>query len=205
MDNASALPTCPQRQQQQKTAARNLAENYPHDFTMRLFNDGPPSREVVADCFANDRRHRRTGACADISEQDDPNYRALSARRQHRSDRARDRKEPAGQRWTECRRGKQTGRECRHRHRSPAAERPGWPHACHPLGQPGHDQRPSGAAQLRSAHRPGADFQGGEQPNHPGRQCQGGHRIDCRSCRGREDQALELCRCSSRFGVASCG
>ena len=45
----------------------------------------------------------------------------------------------------------------------------------------------------------------GEQPNHPGRQCQGGHRIDCRSCRGREDQALELCRCSSRFGVASCG
>src|SRR6266702_377631 len=39
MDNASALPTCPQRQQQQKTAARNLAENYPHDFTMRHFSE----------------------------------------------------------------------------------------------------------------------------------------------------------------------
>ena len=35
MDNASALPTCPQRQQQQKTAARNLAENYPHEFAVR--------------------------------------------------------------------------------------------------------------------------------------------------------------------------
>src|SRR5207245_5668801 len=35
--NALALSTCPQRQQQQKTAARNLAENYPHDFTMRQF------------------------------------------------------------------------------------------------------------------------------------------------------------------------
>jgi hypothetical protein len=37
MDNASALPTCPQRQHQQQTADRNWPENRPHDFTMKLF------------------------------------------------------------------------------------------------------------------------------------------------------------------------
>jgi hypothetical protein len=36
MDNASALPTCPQRQHQQQTADRNWPENRPHDFTMKL-------------------------------------------------------------------------------------------------------------------------------------------------------------------------
>ena len=79
-------------------------------------------------------RHRRTGARADIPEQDNPHYRALSARWQHRSDRARHRKEPAGQRRTKRHRGKQAGRECRHRHRSADAKRSGRPHPRHPFG-----------------------------------------------------------------------
>jgi len=47
-------------------------------------DDGLPSRQVVADRFARDRRHRRTGTRADIPQQDNPNYRTLSRRRQHR-------------------------------------------------------------------------------------------------------------------------
>jgi hypothetical protein len=37
MDNASALPTCPQRQHQQQTADRNWPENRPHDFTLKQY------------------------------------------------------------------------------------------------------------------------------------------------------------------------
>src|SRR5204863_9459637 len=38
MDNASALPTCPQRQQQQqKQPDSKLGQNHPHDFTMKLY------------------------------------------------------------------------------------------------------------------------------------------------------------------------
>src|ERR1700682_827330 len=40
VDNASALPTCPQQQQQKKTAVRNwskLVQNHPHDFTKKQF------------------------------------------------------------------------------------------------------------------------------------------------------------------------
>jgi hypothetical protein len=51
---------------------------------------GHPSREGVADRF--DHGHRRTGARADVPEQDHPDHRALSGRWQHRSDRARHRK-----------------------------------------------------------------------------------------------------------------
>src|SRR5580704_14349352 len=36
MDNASALPTCPQRQQQKQAADSRMGENHPHDFTMKL-------------------------------------------------------------------------------------------------------------------------------------------------------------------------
>jgi hypothetical protein len=160
---------------------------------------GHPSREVVADRVERGRRHRRTGAGADVPEQDNPDHRALSGRRQHRSDRARHRKEPAGQRRTVRHRGKQARGKCRHRHRRPDAQRSGRPYPRHPLGQPGHDQRPSDAAQLRSAHGPGADQQGGEQPHHHERQRQGGDRVDCRSRRGREGQALELRRRGARL------
>src|ERR1700747_3029190 len=35
MDNASALPTCPQRQQQKQAADSKMGQNHPHDFTMK--------------------------------------------------------------------------------------------------------------------------------------------------------------------------
>jgi hypothetical protein len=46
MDNASALPTCPQRQHQQQTADRNWPENRPHDFTMKQMNIVDVPREI---------------------------------------------------------------------------------------------------------------------------------------------------------------
>jgi hypothetical protein len=39
MDNASALPTCPQRQQRQQPAIENWAKIHPLDHAMKLFND----------------------------------------------------------------------------------------------------------------------------------------------------------------------
>jgi len=48
MDNASALPTCPQRQQkQQQQICSKSAENHPHDFTMKDANLKPGQKVFI--------------------------------------------------------------------------------------------------------------------------------------------------------------
>src|ERR1019366_7472735 len=60
LDNASALPTCPQLQQkQQQTADRNWPRNHPHDCAKKLLCKG----DLIGQCSSTDGRAPSGRSC----------------------------------------------------------------------------------------------------------------------------------------------
>jgi hypothetical protein len=63
LDNASALPTCPQLQQkQQQTADRNWPRNHPHDCAKKQNKEDLTFSDVEIDAFLPDPLKRTSKA-----------------------------------------------------------------------------------------------------------------------------------------------